>query len=96
MLERYPNIQSRYTTLTAYLYYYDDTGAKLLYTETITNGGDGKYTGRPSKNPTAATTFTFSGWSGKPGGSKDADCRKNVLTDRGVYAVYDEAVRKYT
>jgi len=96
MLERYPNIQIRYTTLTAYLYYYDDTGAKLLYTETITNGGDGKYTGRPSKNPTAATTFTFSGWSGKPGGSKDADCRKNVLTDRGVYAVYDEAVRKYT
>lgn len=96
MLERYPNIQIQYTTLTAYLYYYDDTGTNLLYTETITNGGDGKYAGRPYKSPTVANTFTFTGWSSKPGGSKDVNCRNNVLTDRNVYAVYDKAVRKYT
>ena len=30
MLERYPDIQIQYATLTAYLYYYDDAGAQLL------------------------------------------------------------------
>ena len=96
MLERYPNIKVMYTTLTSYLRYYDDSGEKLFYTETITNGGDGKFTGYPYKDSTEKNTFSFVGWSREPGGTVDSECRKAVLTDRNVYAVYKADIRKYT
>lgn len=96
MLERYPNIKVMYTTLTSYLRYYDDSGEKLFYTETITNGGDGKFTGYPYKDSTVENTFSFVGWSREPGGTVDSECRKAVLADRNVYAVYKADIRKYT
>ena len=96
MLERYPNIKVMYTTLTSYLRYYDDSGKTLYYTETITNGGDGKFTGYPNKDSTAENTFSFVGWSREPGGTVDSECRKAVLADRNVYAVYKTDIRKYT
>ena len=96
MLERYPNIQIQYTTLTAYLYYYNDTGTKLLYTETITNGGNGQYETSPSKASTAQYSYSFTGWSKTPGGTVDADARKAVAFDRNVYAVFKATLRKYT
>lgn len=96
MLERYPNIKVMYTTLTSYLRYYDDSGENLFYTETITNGGDGKFTGYPYKDSTVENTFSFVGWSREPGGTVDSECRKAVLTDRNVYAVYKADIRKYT
>ena len=96
MLERYPNIKVMYTTLTSYLRYYDDSGKTLYYTETITNGGDGKFTGYPNKDSTAENTFSFVGWSREPGRTVDSECRKAVFTDRNVYAVYRTDIRKYT
>lgn len=96
MLERYPNIKVMYTTLTSYLRYYDDSGKTLYYTETITNGGDGKFTGYPYKDSTAENTFSFVGWSREPGGTVDSECRKAVFADRNVYAVYKTDIRKYT
>ena len=36
------------------------------------------------------------GWSREPGGTVDSECRKAVLTDRNVYAVYKADIRKYT
>ena len=96
MLERYPNIKVMYTTLTSYLRYYDDSGKILYYTETITNGGDGKFTGYPYKDSTAENTFSFVGWSREPGGTVDSECRKAVFADRNVYAVYKTDIRKYT
>lgn len=96
MLERYPNIKVMYTTLTSYLRYYDDSGKTLYYTETITNGGDGKFTGYPNKDSTAENTFSFVGWSREPGGTVDSECRKAVFADRNVYAVYKTDIRKYT
>ena len=96
MLERYPNIKVMYTTLTSYLRYYDDSGENLFYTETITNGGDGKFTGYPYKDSTVENTFSFVGWSREPGGTVDSECRKAVLADRNVYAVYKADIRKYT
>lgn len=96
MLERYPNIKVMYTTLTSYLRYYDDSGKTLYYTETITNGGDGKFTGYPYKDSTAENTFSFVGWSCEPGGTVDSECRKAVFADRNVYAVYRTDIRKYT
>ena len=47
-MTRYPNITVLYTTLTSKLYYYDDTGTALLYTEHITNGGNGQSNVKPS------------------------------------------------
>lgn len=96
MLERYPNIKVLYTSLTSYLRYYDDSGENLYYTETIVNGGDGKFTGSPSKAPTVENTFAFIGWSREPGGSADATAQDAVFADRKLYAVYRADVRKYT
>lgn len=96
MQERYPNIKVMYATLTSYLRYYDDSGKTLYYTETITNGGDGKFTGYPNKDSTAENTFSFVGWSREPGGTVDSECRKAVFADRNVYAVYKTDIRKYT
>ena len=96
MQERYPNIKVMYATLTSYLRYYDDSGKTLYYTENITNGGDGKFTGYPYKDSTAENTFSFVGWSREPGGTVDSKCRKAVFADRNVYAVYRTDIRKYT
>ena len=96
MLTRYPNVAIRYTTLTSNLFYYDDTGETLLHTESITNGGDGKYSGRPGKSSTAQYSYAFKGWSGTPGGAVESSCRKSVVFDRKVYAVYTATVRTYT
>lgn len=96
IMTRYPNITVLYTTLTSKLYYYDDTGTALLYTETITNGGNGQYNGKPSKTSTAQYSYSFQGWSSKPGGKVESTCRDAVLFDRSVYAVYSATVRTYT
>ena len=96
IMTRYPNITVLYTTLTSKLYYYDDTGTALLYTETITNGGNGQYNGKPSKTSTAQYSYSFQGWSSKPGGKMESACRDEVLFDRCVYAVYNATVRTYT
>lgn len=96
IITRYPNVTVLYTTLTSKLYYYDDTGTALLYTETITNGGNGQYNGKPSKTSTAQYSYSFQGWSSKPGGKVESTCRDAVLFDRSVYAVYSATVRTYT
>ena len=88
--ERYPDIKVTYDHVTSNLYYYDFEGEELLYTETISDGGDGgTYTGRPAKAATAANTYEFIGWSKKPNStSVDADALLNVTADRKVYAAY--------
>lgn len=88
--ERYPDIKVTYDHVTSNLYYYDFEGEELLYTETISDGGDGgTYTGRPAKEATAANTYEFIGWSKKPNStSVDADALLNVTADRKVYAAY--------
>ena len=88
--ERYPDIKVTDDHVTSNLYYYDFEGEELLYTETISDGGDGgTYTGRPAKAATAANTYEFIGWSKKPNStSVDADALLNVTADRKVYAAY--------
>ncbi len=96
MLERYPNINITYNHITSYLYYYNYDGSTLLHTESVYDGGNGTYTGRPSRPSTAQYTYTFAGWSKKPNGAADADALKNVGADRKVYAAYTSTVRTYT
>ena len=96
MQRRYPTISVAYTSLASYLYYYDDTGETLLYTETVMNGGTGVYSGTPAKASTAQYTYTFTGWSATAGGAATSSCRKNITTDKNVYAAYSRSVRTYT
>lgn len=96
MLERYPNINVTYDHITSYLYYYNYDGSELLYTESIYDGGDGTYNGRPTRPSTAQYNFTFAGWSKKPNGAADATAQKAVSADRNIYAAYTSTVRTYT
>ena len=58
MLAKYPNINVTYEHITSYLYYYNYDGSQLLYTESIYDGGDGTYTGKPTRPSTAQYTYT--------------------------------------
>lgn len=96
MLAKYPNINVTYEHITSYLYYYNYDGSQLLYTESIYDGGDGTYTGKPTRPSTAQYTYAFAGWSKKPNGAADATAQKAVSADRNIYAAYTATVRKYT
>ena len=94
--ERQPNITINYNHITSYLYYYNYDGSSLLHTETIQDGGNGTYSGTPSRSSTAQYTYTFAGWSTIPNGNAESDARNNVTADRNVYAAYTATVRTYT
>lgn len=94
---KYPDIKVAYQHVTSNLYYYNDDGSTLLYTQAIVDGGDGTYSGStPTKASTAQYTYSFAGWSKKPGGAADSTALKAVTADRSVYAAFTTTVRKYT
>ena len=97
MYERYPDITIEYEHIESNLYYYNYDGTELLYTETIQDGGNGTYTGQPSRASTAANTFTFAGWSLYTNQTTaDATATQNITRDRNVYAAYTATGRTYT
>jgi len=86
--ERHPDITVTYDHVITYLYYrdYDNT---LLYTETITDGGDGAYDGQPTRPAGDGKVYTFEGWNTQQGATEaDANATKAVTADRTVYAAY--------
>ncbi len=94
---KYPDIKIAYQHITSFLYFYNDTGTTLLYTQSITDGADGAYSDNtPSKSSTAQYTYSFSGWSRKPGGNADSTALKAVVADRNVYAAFTATIRRYT
>lgn len=94
---KYPDIKIAYQHITSFLYFYNDTGTTLLYTQSITDGADGAYSGStPSKSSTAQYTYSFAGWSKKLGGNADSTALKAVVADRNVYAAFTATIRKYT
>lgn len=97
MQERYPTIKIEYNHITSYLYFWDDTGDTLYGMQEIQDGGDGSYSGTPTKTATAQYTYTFAGgWSLTPGGAINANALKAVKADRNVYAVFNKTIRTYT
>ena len=94
MYARYPDIRITYEHITSKLYYYN--GSTLYYTESITDGANGVYTGTPTKTQDAQYTYTFAGWSREDDNTVDADARTAVIADRSVYACYTSTVRTYT
>ena len=87
---RYPYVNVTADTVTSSLRYYNYDGSTLVYTETITNGGDGTYTGQPSRTaPSAQNTYEFVGWNTKKDQTTaEENATKAVWADRNVYAAY--------
>ena len=96
------NARYQYVTVTAdhtsaVLRYYNYDGTSLLNTETVLDGGNGTYSGTPTRASTAQYDYTFAGWSTeKNATSAQASATQNVTADRDVYAAYTATVRKYT
>lgn len=94
---KYPDIHVAYQHVTSNLYFYNEDGSKLLYTQAIVDGGNGTYSGStPTKTSTAQYTYNFAGWAKKPGGTADSTALQAVTADRSVYAAFTAMVRKYT
>ncbi|MDT4377329.1 hypothetical protein RO787_28875, partial [Blautia coccoides] len=86
---KYPDIRVAYEHITSNLYFYNEDGSTLLYTQAIVDGGNGTYSGStPTKTSTAQYTYSFSGWSKKPGGAADSTALQAVTADRSVYAAF--------
>ena len=97
MYARYPNITIEYQHITSVLNYYTYDGTTLLYTESITDGGNGTYNATPSRTATAQYSYSFIGWSlNQDSETADSNATKNVSADRNVYAAYSKTVRTYT
>ena len=97
MNARYPNINIEYEHITSNLYYYNYDGSQLLYTEQISDGGDGTYNGAPSRTATAQYSYTFIGWSlEQDSQTADSNATKNISANRNVYAAYNRTLRSYT
>lgn len=96
MYERYPDITIEYEHITSILKYYTYDGGTLLYTETISDGGDGTYDGKPTRSADARYTYTFAGWTTTPNASVEENATKHITADRDVYAAYEAEGQKYT
>ena len=96
MNARYPDIKIEYQHISSILKYYTYDGGTLLYTETVRDGGDGTYDGKPTRAADARYTYTFAGWTTTPNTSVEPNALKNVTADRDVYAAYDAEGQKYT
>ena len=95
--ERYPYVTVAADHTSAQLKYYNYDGTQLIQNETVLDGGNGAYTGQPTRPQTAQYTYTFVGWSTqKNATSAEANATKNVTADRSVYAAYTATVRTYS
>ena len=97
MMARYPNIRIEYEHITSYLRYYNHDGTTLIQEESILDGGNGTYSGTPTRTATAQYTYYFVGWNRKMNQtSAELNCTKAVTGDRNVYAAYSATLRTYT
>lgn len=80
---------------------YMDRGAELIKYPVI-EGDTARdpvakgYIEKPTKEPTASTVYTQSGWSKTDGGAPDSTALQNVTEDRTVYAAFTESARTFT
>lgn len=96
MTARYPDISIHYEQITYQLKYYSYDGSTLIHTEDVLSGGNGTYSGQPSRAATPAYTYTFAGWSRSMNQSvTEYGALTNVTANRNVYAVYTATPRTY-
>lgn len=96
-LSRYPNVTYVYEHVNSVLTYKTWDGSETLQTQNIVDGGNGTYSGSPTRDQTAQYTFTFVGWSTEQDASANVpSATRAVYADRTVYAAYSRVVRTYT
>lgn len=97
MQARYPDVTITYEHISSVLSYYNYDGSSLITTQTVTDGGDGTYSGTPARTSTAQYSYTFVGWSlYQDQSTADPNATKGVTADRSVYAAYTATTRTYT
>ena len=96
--ERYPYIRIVVENMTRVIYYYNDDGTQLIYTELVPDGGEcGIYTGIPTKEPSQMYTYAFAGWSRRMNQEAgDANAFQDIDSYRRVYAAFSKTLRNYT
>ena len=96
---RYPYVRTTADHITTTLKYYNWDGSTLLETQTIIDGGDGTYSGTPTRADDADWRYTFIGWNTQPDKYvADPNATLAVNQNRNVYAAYSRtsiAVLKY-
>lgn len=97
MNARYSDVTITYEHIDSTLRYMSWDGSTVIQTQTIRDGGDGTYTGTPSRTSTAQWSYSFLGWSlYQDQYEADPNATKGVTADRDVYAAYSRTVRTYT
>ena len=97
MNSRYPDVTIEYEHISSALSYYSWDGETLLHTETVTDGGNGTWSGTPTRTSTAQYSYAFAGWSRYTDQSTaDPTATQGVGADRSVYAAYTATTRTYT
>ena len=97
MTARYPSVTLGYEHINSTLTYKSYDGSTTIYTETVADGGNGAYSGTPSRNSSAQYDYTFVGWSLEQDQiTADANATTGVVGTRTVYAAYSTSVRTYT
>ena len=80
-----------------FIKYLSQDGRELLYTERVSEGHDGHWSGTSTKASTAQYDYIFTGWSRSPNQTvNDENAVVNILADRDVFAAFTPQVRSYT
>lgn len=96
--ERYPYITITADHVSSVLTYASYDGTTVYKTVTCLDGvPQDTAPANPTREPTAANTFTFVGWSKSMNSTTaDADAQTDVIADRTIYAAYTAQARTYT
>jgi len=95
---RYPYITVTADHVTSYLTYASYDGTTTYKVVTCLDGvPQDTAPANPTREPTAANTYTFVGWSKSMNATTaDADAQTDVIADRTIYAAYTAQARTYT
>ena len=76
--------------------YWNYDGSELLYTESVSSGGNGIWTGTSTRESTQQYNYTFVGWNTtKNATTANANATKNITANRDVYAAFTPVLRSY-
>ena len=76
--------------------YWNYDGSELLYTESVSSGGDGIWDGTSTRESTQQYEYTFAGWStSRNATTADPNATTNITANRDVYAAFTPVLRSY-
>lgn len=96
----YPSLEIKADKTTSNVYYYNWDGSELLYTEEVIADKNNPepnavYSGQPARPADAHYTYTFIGWALEPNGKMNNNAKRNIQSDRNLYAAYSFVGQTY-